>query len=318
MALDFVTTISHQTNHRLKRDTYRLSQIRADLQNLERLYKYLQPTKKNKIARVRSLPSSVVEEILAMLAPNDETNPFRNKKTQWRNFTISLLLLHQGLRRGEIASLRADCLRHEYSSAENKDIYWLNVRQAELFDTRFDKPQIKNSQSERQIPVSNSLAKVVIHYIQNWRGRCKHGFLFGSSHGNPLSNRSFNYIFECVSGALSDIAREELYHKIQQKNVTLHNFRHTCAVVRLHNFMERNIEMALAEQLMREFFGWSKESQMPRRYAKAFYNTKLQDIWNDEFDERFESIHLTRSPLAEQTKNLETTISGAEHRPHLR
>ena len=191
----------------------------------------------------------MVEEILLLLSPDSKANPFRTINLQWRNFTIALLLLHQGLRRGEIASLRADCLRHEYCPTSRTDIYWLNVRVSDLIDIRTQKPKIKNVQSERQIPVSNSLAKVLNHYIINWRGRCKHGFLFDSSQGRPLSIRSFNYIFERISDSLSKESREELHIKIRQRNITLHNFRHTCAVVRLHEFIERGIEMELAEQL---------------------------------------------------------------------
>ena len=124
--------------------------------NLERLYKYIQPRKNTKVAKVRSLPANVVNEILELLTPGNVRNPFRTEKLQWRNFTIALLLLHQGLRRGEIALLRADSLRHEYAGKDNEDVFWLNIREADLLDTRSRKPQIKNAQSERQIPVSKS------------------------------------------------------------------------------------------------------------------------------------------------------------------
>jgi len=291
MALDFVILIANVMNHRSHSQQEKLKQVRLDLLNLERLYKYIQPRKNTKVAKIRSLPANVVNEILELLTPGNVRNPFRTEKLQWRNFTIALLLLHQGLRRGEIALLRSDSLRHEYAAKANEDVFWLNIRETDLFDTRSRKPQIKNAQSERQIPVSKSLAKVVNYYIVNWRGRCKHGFLFSSSQNSPLSNRSFNYVFERLSDALSDVSIKELEIKIKQRNVSLHNLRHTCAVVRLHIFLEQNNDNALAEQLMREFFGWSKDSQMPRRYAKAYYNTKLQDIWaGDEFDEHFVGI----------------------------
>lgn len=291
MTLDFVCVIATETTHKSYGQRKKFAQIRSDLLHLERLYKYIRPNKDTKIAKIRSLPANVVSEIIEILTPGAAKNPFRNEMLQWRNFTIALLLLHQGLRRGEIASLRADSLKHEYSGTDKKDIFWLDIRDANLLDTRSRKPQIKNIHSERQIPVSQDIAKIVNYFGVNWRGRCKHGFLFSSSRGEPLSNRSFNYIFERLSGALSINAINDLDLKIRQKNITIHNFRHTCAVVRLHSFLEGGTDNALAEQLMREFFGWSRESQMPRRYAKAYYNTKLQDIWDgNDFDEHFVGI----------------------------
>lgn len=44
--------------------------------------------------------------------------------------------------------------------------------------------------------------------------------------------------------------------------------------------------MPEALQKLRTFFGWSKESDMPSRYARAVFESRLASVWNDAFDDR--------------------------------
>ena len=41
-----------------------------------------------------------------------------------------------------------------------------------------------------------------------------------------------------------------------------------------------------ALQKLRTFFGWAKQSTMPSRYARAVFEDRLANVWNDAFDER--------------------------------
>lgn len=41
-----------------------------------------------------------------------------------------------------------------------------------------------------------------------------------------------------------------------------------------------------ALQRMRAFFGWSRTSEMPLRYARTVFEDRLASVWKDEFDER--------------------------------
>jgi hypothetical protein len=41
-----------------------------------------------------------------------------------------------------------------------------------------------------------------------------------------------------------------------------------------------------ALQMLRTFFGWSKDSMMPSRYARAVFEDRLASVWNDAFDDR--------------------------------
>jgi len=44
--------------------------------------------------------------------------------------------------------------------------------------------------------------------------------------------------------------------------------------------------MEEALQKLRTFFGWSRTSSMPSRYARAVFEDRLASVWNDAFDER--------------------------------
>lgn len=71
-----------------------------------------------------------------------------------------------------------------------------------------------------------------------------------------------------------------------KQSVTPHDLRHTCAVVRLNQLLQQGDSMDEALQKLRAFFGWSRESQMPVRYARAVFEDRLSSVWNDALDER--------------------------------
>jgi hypothetical protein len=50
--------------------------------------------------------------------------------------------------------------------------------------------------------------------------------------------------------------------------------------------LEQGDAMDEALQKLRTFFGWSKASTMPSRYARAVFEDRLAGVWNDAFDDR--------------------------------
>ena len=76
---------------------------------------------------IRSLPAAVIEALYEMLDPALPTNPFRNEAAKWRVFILFVVLLHQGLRRGELLLLPADAVKEEYDNKFGRRRYWLNV-----------------------------------------------------------------------------------------------------------------------------------------------------------------------------------------------
>ena len=48
--------------------------------------------------------------------------------------------------------------------------------------------------------------------------------------------------------------------------------------------------MDKAIEKLRVFFGWSKTSEMPRHYARAYFETELAEIWNEHYDAYVETL----------------------------
>lgn len=45
-----------------------------------------------------------------------------------------------------------------------------------------------------------------------------------------------------------------------------------------------------AQEKLRVYFGWTKDSQMPRLYAKAYFETPLAAVWNEKFDQFIDAL----------------------------
>lgn len=272
----------------------RLRDVVARLHRLSTLYGQLHVRKRGHVETIRSLPSSVVEALYEMLDPESNRNPFKNGKTRWRIYVAFVLMLHQGLRRGELLLLTADCVKSGFEKKRQMLRHWINVQQneyeddgaEETIDPRYSKPGIKTVHSVRQIPVSQVTAQLVQTYVENYRGRPSHPFLLSSYLDNPLATESLTKAFRKASDALPSAVREELIDRCNKDAVTPHDLRHTSVVMRLHQLLEQGDAMDEALQKVRTFFGWSKKSVMPSRYARAVFEDRLADVWNDSFDDR--------------------------------
>ncbi|HBP5185149.1 integrase [Pseudomonas aeruginosa] len=263
-----------------------LDEVHSRLLRLERLYSSLSLRRKRRPEIARALPAAVIEDIYELIQPDSPRNPFRTEALRWRNFALVLLMLHQGLRRSETLVLAADAIKESLAFQTEGLRCWMDVVENpyEHSDSRADAPSIKNANSVRQIPVSDSIMSVVETYTANYRGRPQHSFLFSSQEGTPLSKRSVNAIFSVLSEHLSKDAVRELCERRKSTSVTPHALRHTCAVVRLTHLIDAGVEMDLALQKLRVFFGWSRPSLMPHHYARAYFEDRLATVWHDSFD----------------------------------
>lgn len=263
-----------------------IDDIHTRLLRLERLHNTLNLRRTRRSETVRALPAVVLEELYDLINPASSRNPFRNESLRWRNFALILLMLHQGLRRGEVLVLAVDALREAIRPSTGEARFWLDVttNPYEESDPRLDDPSLKNSNAVRQIPVAETIATVIETYISNFRGKQAHSFLFASQEGRPLSKRSVNDILTTISESLSREAKAELLHRRKLDRIHPHALRHTCAVVRLKQFIDAGVEMDIAVQQLRVFFGWSRTSQMPSLYARAYFEDRLSTVWRDAFD----------------------------------
>ena len=270
----------------------------AGLTRLDSLYAALTPGRGTKRARVRALPASVVENLYEIADPASLKNPFRTEAAKWRNYALLLMLLHQGLRRGEALILPCNAIKDgcDYETGERRT--WLDVSPSpwgQDEDPRYLVPSLKTVLSQRQIPISEDIVEIVDHYTTNFRGKQDHPFLFASRWKRPLAIPSLNSVLKVLSESLSPGAVRDLNDRNSVNAVSPHDLRHTCAVVRLSEFVSSGMEMKLALQNLRTFFGWTRESEMPLHYAEAFFEDRLKDVWQRKQDDRVVMLrHLQR------------------------
>jgi integrase len=267
-----------------------LRQIESRLHQLSVLYSQFHVKKRNTPEMVRSLPASTVEVLYQILDPESKDNPFPRVQTRWRVYVAFILMLHQGLRRGEALLLPVDAIKSAFDSKLGRDRCWINVRE-NLYedstqDPRYSKPSIKTKDSIRQIPTSETTARIIESYAGNYRGRPQHSFLLNSKSNVPLSTEALTKAFSVISNRLPANVLRELESRTGKTTVTPHDLRHTCAVVRLHQLLQHGDSMDEALQKMRTFFGWSRQSTMPSRYARAVFEDRLAGVWNNAFDDR--------------------------------
>jgi integrase len=246
---------------------------------------------------IRSLPSAVVEYLYEILDPESLNNPFSEPKIRWRGYIIFILMLHYGLRRGELLLLPLDCVKSGWDKRKAKARYWINVRYNEYdneddFDTRYSKPSIKTASSIRQIPISETVAKLIQIYVENYRGRLEHPYLLASNLRNPLSAEALTKSFKVITKSIPANVMAELRDRNGSSKISPHDLRHTCAVFRLNQLVKNGDDIESAIPKLRPFFGWSKDSVMPSKYGRAFFEDRLSEVWNCEFDDRIELLKL--------------------------
>jgi integrase len=278
----------------LSKNNQSISEIRkieTQIGRLTSLYSQLRISKRKTQEAIRSLPANVIEYIFMMLDPLSEKNPFKREVTRWRVFIIFTLLLHQGLRRGELLCLSLDSIRSDFDEKSNRIKHRLRVIENEYEpDTRYTKSSIKNNNSIRQIPVSQLTADLAYEYIEQFRGKPNHSFLINSQYNTALSVESLSKYFQEISNHLPDSIKDELQFQTGKTVISAHALRHTCAVVRLNQLLTQGDEMNEALQKMRSFFGWSRQSDMPQKYAKAVFDDRLASVWGNVFDDRVEFL----------------------------
>lgn len=270
-----------------------LENIESRLHHLDTLYGQLRLHKSRNPDILRSLPADVVSAMYELLNPKAIDNPFQRTRTRWNVFLIFMCLLHLGLRRGEILLLPVNAVKSAYDTKQGRTRYWLNVEQTEdleLHDSRQNKPGIKTADSIRQVPLSEITANLVQTYSENYRGKPSHPFLLNTLWDTPLSHESLTHYFQKISQSLPTNALKILKFRSGRDSVTPHDLRHTCAVVRLNQLLSHGDSMEEALQKMRVFFGWTKNSDMPRKYARAVFEDRISSIWSNAMDDRVEIL----------------------------
>lgn len=254
-------------------------------------YKDIQVKKSKKQELIRSVPSFIIEFYDEILIPQQSNNPFKNISVQWTVFIAYKILLHLGLRRSELLLLPLDCLKYQKNYRDGTEKYWINVGDFDAStESRFNTPSIKNDQSYRQIPISKTIANLIQIYIDGYRGKAPHCFLLNSLQCRPLSAESLNKSFKAIFNHLPIDLKKSYLDSTLKTSITPHSLRHTAAVIRLSHLINSGEDMQTALEQMRPFFGWSRNSTMPLRYAKAVFIERYETHWCEKFDQRLEYI----------------------------
>ncbi|MDX1914053.1 MAG: tyrosine-type recombinase/integrase [Methylophilus sp.] len=272
-------------------DSNAFQKIESKLFHLGQLYGQLRIQKSKRPDHIRSLPADVIRYLYEMLDPSSEStlNPFKRTITRWNVFLTYICMLHMGLRRGEALLLQVNSIKSAFDDQQGRKRYWINVitlENEDYLDPRYSKPSIKTIDSIRQIPVSELTANLIQTYTENFRGRPPHPFLFNSQWNTPLSHESLTKYYEKISNFLPKDALQTLKNRTGKNTIAPHDLRHTCAVVRLSQLLENGDTVELAMPKMRVFFGWSRESNMPPKYAKAVFEDRVSSVWSNIMDER--------------------------------
>lgn len=209
-------------------DVKQFDQFRAKFFRLGNLYKQLKVQTPRRPDTLRSLPADVVAVLYEMLDPESKTQPFKRTRIIWTVYISFIVMLHQGLRRGELLLLSADCIKSSFDTKRNAHRYWINIQEKDnVIDPRFNKPSIKTNSSIRQLPVSEITANLIQTYIENYRGRPNHPFLLNSQWDTPVSHESITAYFRHISGSLPSSITKLLNDRIGKKTVQPHDLRHT-------------------------------------------------------------------------------------------
>lgn len=272
----------------------RLAAARELLDRLNRLDHHLVfRSRRRHRDQPRGLPAPVIEDLYELITPDSLRNPFRNQALKWRNFVLVLLLLHQGLRRGEPLLLALDAVKNERDRRTGKQRFWLNVSENpyERTDPRPDGPALKNRHATRQIPISRALVDAIDAFVESHRGRRDRSYLFYSQKQRPMSKRQVNDMFHVISRNLSRAAQRELWNRERPVKITPHDLRHTCAAVRLNQLVgDDHSRLPMAIEQLRPFFGWTRDSEMPKLYARTYFEAQIAAVWKDDFDARVEFL----------------------------
>lgn len=264
--------------------------MRMRLLEIEQRFQRLRPQAPRPPASVRALPAEVIEDLHEIFNPASPRNPYRTEAIRWRNFAIFMLLLHLGLRAGELLSLAAGAIKNEFSHLAGAETFWIDVEiDDELTDPRARPASLKNINATRQLPLPPELADLCALYLTNFRGDPPHGFLFTSQEGRPLSNRTLGQIFSNAQACLTSAPLDALVTR-HRGNLSPHDFRHTSAVVRLQRYRNAGLSQDEAIERLRPFFGWARDSQMPLLYARAYFEPRFQDVWDECFTKALEAL----------------------------
>lgn len=231
---------------------------------------------RNQEGHEKGLTKQQVSILLEVVRPGSESNPFEDLAIQVRNELMILVLLHLGIRGGELLNLRTS----------SEDIDWTNNqivisrRADEKSDPRVDQPLVKTL--DRRLPMKDTLAQKIRQYILNHRkkvpGARKHNYLFvthksGATQGQPISRSGYMKVINLIAGASPELA---CLHGHDLRHTWNHDFSEVMDQKQRQG--ETSPEQQKEQEEMRSYLqGWKKGSKTGAIYNKRFIEAKARE-----------------------------------------
>lgn len=210
--------------------------------------------------------TGLTEEELTLLRnaidPQSPKNPFK-PACCFRNKLIIDLLLHTGIRRGELLKLKI-----KHLPQGSKETLTIERLPGDKSDPRRNEPQVKTL--GREIPLPKPFAKMLWEYVTNHRIKGNHQFLFTSHRrGAPLNLSTVNSIF-------ARLVEKRLPHL--KGKLHPHILRHTFN----DNFVRKGKELGWSDEKIKKtqkyLNGWSENSAMPEHYTRLTIQMEAAEL----------------------------------------
>ena len=173
-------------------------EYRKNLMEIISLIKARRPKNHKASIKLESeLPDGLLDEFMSIANFSNPNNPFRDIGIRKRNHLMFILLKDLGIRRGELLSIKIDCI----DIATARPSILIKRTHDDKYDTRRNQAVAKTK--ERRLPISNHIAQLIDDYIMNYRSKIpyanKHPYLFvthrkGKTLGHPISTSSFDNV----------------------------------------------------------------------------------------------------------------------------
>lgn len=242
-----------------------------DIARMKKGFESRRPTRKgrNQLGREKGLTREQEAVLLDVIRPGSERNPFEDQATQIRNQLLIMLLLHLGIRSGELLNIRVS------------DIDWANnqiviARRAdEKMDPRRRQPLVKTL--DRRLPMKDTLVQAIHRYVVQFRskvpGTRKQDYLLvthksGPTQGQPMSRSALIKVIKLISSAAPELA-----------GLHGHELRHTWNN-RFSEFMDASNDAPKPEEqeAQRSYLqGWKSGSGTAATYTKRFTQEKAAE-----------------------------------------
>lgn len=255
----------------------------------DELKRAIRRTKSDHPQSIRSVPTERFLQIYSALylqANKIFRTPDGKVSTTAQRDRAIALLAGEGLRPGAIGNIALEDFTWEGSNAPG----YLRIKDNTL--RRGSSPSVatpvqkgarshRSYNSEYVVTIWPTTADAIADYVNGERKTVllrglknrSNGFLFIADHGGPIGDRStINYIFSRAGRGLAELGLltrvpGDPYLEGEAYEFTAYLLRHSSASL-FYAMKSEEMKDEVVEDLMRDRFGWTTESSMPRLYAR--------------------------------------------------